>query len=117
MYFIVLGQFLRAAEGIPFFAIYLFAGCTLYTFFNEMVSGSTGSILMNGGVVKKIYLPREIFPLASVGGAGFMFLVQLAVLVVAAVAFQALPHPAEWLWFFPSRSEERRVGNGCVRTC
>lgn len=102
MYFIVLGQFLRAAEGIPDFAIYLFAGLTLYTFLNDMVFGSTGSILSNGGLVKKIYLPREIFPLASIGGAGFMFLVQLAVLVVAALVFRALPSPVEMLWFFPS---------------
>lgn len=102
MYFIVLGQFLRAAEGIPNFAIYLFAGLTLYTFFNDMVAGATGSILINGGLVKKIYLPREIFPLASVGGAGFMFLVQLGVLIVAALIFRALPAPAQTLWFFPS---------------
>ncbi|WP_295843254.1 ABC transporter permease [uncultured Microbacterium sp.] len=102
MYFIVLGQFLRAAEGIPNFAIYLFAGLTLYQFFNDTVAGATGSILMNGGLVKKIYLPREIFPFASVGGAGFMFLVQLTVLVVAALIFRALPEPAQMLWFFPS---------------
>ncbi len=31
MYFIVLGQFLRAAEGIDQFAIYLFSGLTLFT--------------------------------------------------------------------------------------
>ena len=102
MYFIVLGQFLRAAEGIDDFAIYLFSGLTLYTFFNEMVFGATGSILQNGGLVKKIYLPREIFPLASIGGAGFMFLVQLGVLIVAAFIFQALPAPLMMLWFFPS---------------
>ncbi|WP_375384727.1 ABC transporter permease [uncultured Microbacterium sp.] len=102
MYFIVLGQFLRAAEGIPEFAIYLFSGLTLYSFFNDMVAGSTGSILTNGGLVKKIYLPREIFPLASIGGAGFMFLVQLGVLVLAALIFRALPAPVEMLWFFPS---------------
>jgi ABC-2 type transport system permease protein len=102
MYFIVLGQFLRAAEGIPNFAIYLFAGLTLYQFFNDTVAGATGSILMNGGLVKKIYLPREIFPFASVGGAGFMFLVQLAVLVIAALIFRALPEPIQVLWFFPA---------------
>ncbi|MCT2084701.1 ABC transporter permease [Microbacterium enclense] len=102
MYFIVLGQFLRAAEGIDNFAVYLFSGLTLYVFFNDMVFGATGSILQNGGLVKKIYLPREIFPLASIGGAGFMFLVQLAVLLVAALIFRALPEPVEMLWFFPS---------------
>ncbi|MFJ6653177.1 ABC transporter permease [Microbacterium sp. NPDC091313] len=102
MYFIVLGQFLRAAEGIDNFAIYLFSGLTLYAFFSDMIFGATGSILQNGGLVKKIYLPREIFPLASIGGAGFMFLVQLGVLLVAALLFRALPEPALMLWFFPA---------------
>jgi len=102
MYFIVLGQFLRAAEGIDQFAIYLFSGLTLFTFFSDMVFGSTGSIIGNAGLVKKIYLPREIFPLASIGAAGFMFTVQLVVLLVAAVIFQALPEPVMMLWFFPS---------------
>jgi ABC-2 type transport system permease protein len=102
MYYLVLGQFLRAAEGIPQFAIFLFAGLTIYTFFAEMVQGSTTSILANAGLVKKIYLPREIFPLASVGAAGFMFLVQCLVLLVGALIFQALPAPVEMLWFIPS---------------
>lgn len=102
MYYIVLGQFLRAAQGIDQFAVYLFSGLTLFAFFSDMVFGATGSIIGNAGLVKKIYLPREIFPLASIGGAGFMFVVQLGILLVAAVALQALPAPAEMLWFLPS---------------
>ncbi|GAA2984258.1 ABC-2 type transport system permease protein [Microbacterium terrae] len=102
MYFIVLGQFLRAAEGIPQFAIYLFSGLTLFAFFSDMVFGATGSILNNAGLVKKIYLPREIFPLASIGAAGFMFTVQLVILLAAAIAVQALPDAVQMLWFFPS---------------
>ena len=62
MYFIVLGQFLRAAEGIDQFAIYLFSGLTLFTFFSDMVFGSTGSIIGNAGLVKKIYLPARDLP-------------------------------------------------------
>jgi len=103
MYYVVLGKFLRAADGVPDFAVYLFAGLTLYGFFNEMVVSATGSILANSGLVKKIYLPREIFPLASIGGAGFMFLVQCVVLLAAAVLFHALPGDlTQMLWFFPS---------------
>jgi ABC-2 type transport system permease protein len=102
MYYLVLGQFLRAAEGVPQFAIYLFSGLTLYAFFSDMVFGATSSILTNAGLVKKIYLPREVFPLASIGAAGFMFLVQTTVLLIGAIAFQALPAPAQMLWFFPS---------------
>lgn len=102
MYYLVLGQFLRAAEGIPQFAIFLFAGLTIYSFFAEAVQGSTSSILANAGLVKKIYLPREIFPLASVGAAGFMFLVQCLVLLGGAIIFRALPASVEMLWFFPA---------------
>lgn len=102
MYYIVLGQFLRAAEGVPQFAIFLFAGLTIYSFFAEMVYGSTTSVLANAGLVKKIYLPREIFPLASVGAAGFMFLVQVLVLLAGATVLRALPEPVDMLWFFPS---------------
>lgn len=102
MYFIVLGQFLRAAQGIDQFAIYLFSGLTIFAFFSDMVFGATGSILGNSGLVKKIYLPREVFPLASVGAAGFMFFVQLMILLIAAIVLGALPEPVQMLWFFPS---------------
>lgn len=102
VYYIVLGQLLGAARGIDNFAIYLFAGFTLYTFLTDVVFGATGSIIGNAGLVKKIYLPREIFPLGSIGAAGFMFLVQLVVLLAAAVLLNALPAPAQMLWFFPS---------------
>ena len=102
VYYIVLGQLLGAARGIDNFAIYLFAGFTLYTFFSDVIFGATGSIIGNAGLVKKIYLPREIFPLGSMGAASFMFLVQLGVLLAAALLLNALPAPVDMLWFFPS---------------
>lgn len=102
MYYVVLGKFLRAAEGVPSFAVYMFSGLTIYAFFSEMVLGATGSMLANAGLLKKIYLPREVFALASVGSAGFMFLIQCIVLLGAAVATNSLPAPAQMLWFFPS---------------
>lgn len=102
VYYVVLGQVLGAARGIDNFAIYLFAGFTLYTFVTDVVFGATGSIIGNSGLVKKIYLPREIFPLGSIGAAGFMFFVQMLVLLAAAILLQALPAPVQMLWFFPS---------------
>ncbi len=102
VYYLVLGRVLQAERGIDNFAIYLFAGFTLYTFVADVISGATGSIIGNAGLVKKIYLPREIFPLGSIGAAGFMFLVQLAVLLAGAIALGALPAPVHMLWFFPS---------------
>jgi ABC-2 type transport system permease protein len=51
--------------------------------------------------VKKIYLPREIFPLASVGSALFNFGIQLAILLLATLVFGVFPWHAEILYFFP----------------
>lgn len=101
IYYVVLGQFLGAARGIPDFAIYVFTGLTAYTLFSEIVLGGAGSIVNNSGLVKKIYLPREIFPLASVGAALFNFGIQLVILLLATLGFRVFPAHAEVLYFFP----------------
>ena len=97
IYYVAIGQFLGASRSIPDFAIFVFTGLTIWTLFAEIVGGGTGSILANAGLVKKVYLPREIFPLSAVGGALFNFGVQFLVLVVATIAIE---HPSPTLdWF------------------
>lgn len=83
IYYVVVGQFLHAARGIDNFAVYIFAGLTIYTLFSEIIATGTGSIIANSGLVKKVYLPREIFPLATIGSALFNFVIQLVILLVA----------------------------------
>ena len=84
IYYLVVGQFLGAARSIDNFAIYIFAGLAIYTLFQEIVAGSTSSIVVNAGLVKKVYFPREILPLATIGSALFNFLIQFVILIVAA---------------------------------
>lgn len=94
IYYVVIGRFLGAARGTPDFAIYVFTGLTAYTLFSEIVAGGTSSIVGNSGLIKKIYLPREIFPLASVGSALFNFLIQFGILVIATLVLRKFPiHP------------------------
>jgi ABC-2 type transport system permease protein len=102
IYFVVVGQFLQAARGIPDFAVYIFAGLTAMGLFTEILIGATGSILGNAGLVKKVYVPREVFPLASVGSALFNFLIQLVVLIGATLLVGKPPLHTEILYFFPS---------------
>ncbi|WP_324650843.1 ABC transporter permease [Georgenia sp. H159] len=90
IYYLAIGRVLGADRAIPDFAIYVFAGITAWTLFAEIVQGGTASILANSGIVKKIYLPREIFPLSVVGSAVFNFLIQLGILVVAAALVRGL---------------------------
>lgn len=85
IYYLVMGQFLGAARSIENFAVYIFTGLTLYSLFSETLTAMTGSIIANAGLVKKVYLPREIFPLATLGSSLFNFLLQMVILVAAAL--------------------------------
>lgn len=102
IYYVVIGQFLQAARGIPDFAIYVFTGLTAYGLFSEIMSSATSSIVGNSGLIKKVYLPREIFPLASVGSAIFNFVIQLGILLIATILLGVFPISPELIYFIPS---------------
>lgn len=85
IYYVAIGQFLSAARNVPEFAIFVFSGLTIWGLFAEIVSAGTVSILGNGGLIKKVYLPREIFPIATIGSALVNFAVQFLVLIIGAI--------------------------------
>ena len=91
IYYVAIGQFLGAARGIPDFAIFVFAGLTIWGLYAEIVTGGTLSIVGNAGLIKKVYLPREIFPLAATGSALFNFAIQFVVLVGATIVLGQFP--------------------------
>lgn len=102
IYYVVIGHFLGAARGIPDFAIYVFTGLTAYMLFSEIVQTGTASIVTNSGLIKKVYLPREVFPLASVGSALFNFAIQLGILIVATIVLLRFPLHWDLLYAIPS---------------
>lgn len=67
----------------PAYAIFIFSGLVVWGLFTDIVGGCTGSIVGNGGLLKKTYFPREIFPLSVVGAALVNFALQLIVLFAA----------------------------------
>lgn len=83
IYFVALGIFLNLQRDTPNYAVYLFAGIVLVNFFTESLSNATRSIVDNRDLIRKIYLPRELFPVATVWVSAAHFLPQLLVLVGA----------------------------------
>ncbi|MFT4189277.1 MAG: ABC transporter permease [Aeromicrobium sp.] len=83
VYFLALGVFLQLNRSIEHFPIYLFSGLILVTFFCEGFANSTRSLVDNGALIKKIYLPRELFPVATIYVALVNFLPQMAILLIA----------------------------------
>ncbi|MEN3344948.1 MAG: type transport system permease protein [Arthrobacter sp.] len=88
VFYVALGVFLgleqsaRNPDGLANYAVYLFSGIVLINFFSEALGNAARSIVNNGNLIKKIYLPRELFPVASVWVSAVHFFPQMVVLVI-----------------------------------
>lgn len=102
IFYVVVGKFLGAERGIPLFAVYIFTGLTAFGLFSEIVSSGTASIISNAGLVKKVYVPRELFPLATVGTSLFNFAVQFLILLAASLLLGSVQLSWNLLYLIPS---------------
>jgi len=100
VYYVAIGKFLGAERSIPDFAIYIFTGLIIWQLFLEIVSSSTGSIVGNAGLVRKVYLPREVFPLSTVGSGLFNFGTQMVIMAAAVIVAGSVPTGSR-LWYLP----------------
>ncbi|WP_343038029.1 ABC transporter permease [Arthrobacter wenxiniae] len=86
VFYIALGVFLGLEQsptnrsGMPNYAIYLFSGIALINFFTEALGNAARSVVGNSGLIQKIYLPRQLFPVASVWVSAVHFLPQVVIL-------------------------------------
>lgn len=51
---------------IPNYPLYLICGQTLWTFFNESTNMAMQSVIGNGALIRKVYIPKYIFPISRV---------------------------------------------------
>lgn len=94
VYALAIGYFLGASRSIPQFAIFLFTGLLAWGLFTDILGSCTNSIVGNAGLIKKVFFPREIFPLAVTGAALANFVFQLPVLLFAYLLARSFPDPA-----------------------
>ncbi len=87
VFYFAIGVFLGMNGRVEYFPIYLLAGITIVTFFNEAFSNGTRSLVDNAALIKKIYLPREMFPIASMLIAAVNALPQILVVMVISLFF------------------------------
>lgn len=95
MYFFMIGIVLGINRGIDNFPLYLFSGIILLNFYSEATRAATNSITANASLIKKIYLPRELFPVSAVGSAFIHFIPQLLLLIIVSAIYGS--RPASWL--------------------
>jgi ABC-2 type transport system permease protein len=95
VYFLALGIFLGLRDTVPDYAVYLFSGIVVMNFFSEGFGNATRSLVQNAPLINKIYLPRELFPVASLWVSAVHFLPQLIVLLLGAFVSGWRPNLAE----------------------
>lgn len=69
------------SDGIPY-PIFAYAGLLPWTFFSNAVTNSGNSLVGNSNLITKVYFPRMIIPMASVGSGLLDFAIAFALLIV-----------------------------------
>lgn len=67
------------------YTMFLFPAILAWNFFSATIMQGASTIIQNGNIIKKVYFPREILPIAVVTGGVINFLISLLILVVALV--------------------------------
>jgi len=83
-------------DGIPY-PIFAYTALLPWTLFTTSISFAVPSLVNNMHLVTKIYFPKEILPMATIGAALFDFLVA-TVLFVGMMMFYKVPLNSALLW-------------------
>ncbi|WP_425465298.1 ABC transporter permease [Oryzihumus leptocrescens] len=97
VFYIAMGVFFELNKGTQAYAVYLFSGIVAINFFNEIFGNATRSVVLNADLVKKIYLPRELFPVSMIWVACVHLLPQVVILMGGAMLFGWHPGPLNLL--------------------
>lgn len=69
------------------YPVYLLCGRLLYEFYTQATKRAMRSVRNSAGVIKKVYVPKYIYPMANVTSNFVTFLISLTVLVVVMAYF------------------------------
>lgn len=75
----------------PQFPVYILTGRLMYSFFSSATNGAMKAIRTNAGMIKKVYVPKYIYPLSSVLFNYIIFAISLIVLVVVGIVLKVYP--------------------------
>jgi ABC-type polysaccharide/polyol phosphate export permease len=82
---------------IVHYPVYVLSGLILWNFFTQTTTYAMSTLVWGGGLLKRIYLPRSIFAVASIGNG----LVNLGLSLVPLLAIILIVgHPVHLTWWF-----------------
>ncbi len=85
---LVFGMILKVDSGGVAYPVFAFSALVPWMFFSNSVTFGSLSVVNNGNLVTKVYFPREILPLSSIGAALFDFLMAGIVFLLIIFIYQ-----------------------------
>lgn len=79
------------SDGTAPYAILVFAGMLPWTLFASALADASNSVVGSADLIKKVYFPRLIVPLAAVGVAFIDFTVNFLMLIALMIAYRFVP--------------------------
>lgn len=83
------------------YPVYILSGRLLYSFFSAGTNAAMKSIRTNAGMIKKVYVPKYLYPLSSILYNYVIFLISLIVLAAVSLVLGIFPTPKLLLVFIP----------------
>lgn len=87
------------SQGVPY-PIFSYSALLPWTFFATSMSFGTTSIINNSNLVSKVYFPKEVLPLASLGAA-FLDLIIAGIIFAGFMVWYKTPLTFQILWLVP----------------
>ncbi|WP_345751217.1 ABC transporter permease [Microbacterium rhizophilus] len=96
VFWLVMGVFMNLGDQLPNYPVYLFSGIIGINFFSEAFGNATRSIVGNAPLVRKVYLPRQLFSVSAVFVAFVHFLPQVGLLLIVCLFMGWIVHITIW---------------------
>ena len=74
------------SDGYPY-PVFVFSGMLAWSFFSSSVSAGGASLVGASGMISKVYFPRLILPLTSIGTSGVEFVISTIILLCLMLGF------------------------------
>ncbi len=80
----------------PTFAVYIMSGRLLYSFFSAGTKGACKEVRKNASMIKKVYVPKYLYPLSNILFNYVIFLISLVVFIPVMIYSRQMPTLYMW---------------------
>lgn len=94
------GNFAKIPSGELPYSVFVLIGLVFWNYFSGILGRASGSLIENESIVKKVYFPREILPLSTIGANFVDFLISFMLLLIM-IVYSGLTPNISLLYLLP----------------